>query len=128
MKEDITRIITMLEEGKINKEEAEELIHALKTEPSEDESIKTSRSYTGKVFKVRIKSRRNDNVNVNFPLKLIQMALKMGHGIASSIPQMKAYMDDIDMDLIMQSVDKGVEGKIIDMETDEGDLIAIYIE
>src|SRR5690625_2645108 len=113
----------MVEEGKVSSEEASELINALK----EDEHAgDEGKSYMGKKLKIRISS--EEKVRVNIPIRLVKWVLKTGHGIASSIPEAKAYADDIDMDIVMQAIDNGIDGKIMDLDTEEGDSIAIYIE
>ena len=125
MQEEIAKIITMVEEGKVSSEEASELINALKEdEHAEDQG----KSYMGKKLKIRISSDDKEKVKVNIPIRLVKWVLKTGHGIASSIPEAKAYADDIDMDVVMQAIDNGIDGKIMDLDTEEGDSIAIYIE
>ncbi len=125
MQEEIAKIITMVEEGKVSSEEASELINALKEDEHAGDEGKT---YLGKKLKIRISSEEKEKVRVNIPIRLVKWVLKTGHGIASSIPEAKAYADDIDMDIVMQAIDNGIDGKIMDLDTEEGDSIAIYIE
>src|SRR5690625_3254986 len=94
MQEEIAKIITMVEEGKVSSEEAGELINALK----EDEHAgDKGKSYMGKKLKIRISSEEKEKVRVNIPIRLVKWVLKTGHGIASSIPEAKAYADDIEI-------------------------------
>lgn len=126
MKAEIAKILTMVQEGKISSDEASELIQALKTdEKSESES---SNSYLGKMLKIRVQSDTQDNVNINVPIRLVKFFLKMGQGIAANIPEAKAYMEDIDFDLIIEAIDNELEGKIVDIESKEGETVAVYIE
>lgn len=125
MKDDIAKIIAMVQEDKIDAEEAGELISALKTETSEQKASDQTKS---KMIKVRVTSDGTDNVHVNIPVGFVKTFLKMGHGIAASIPQAKQYADDIDIDLLLNAIDRGETGKIIDVQSDEGDLVAVYIE
>lgn len=125
MQEEIAKIIRMVEEGKVSSEEASELINALK----EDEHAENQgKQYMGKKLKIRISSEKKEKVKVNIPIRLVKWVLKTGHSIASSIPEAKAYADDIDMNVVMQAIDNGIDGKIMDLDTEEGDNIAIYIE
>src|SRR5690625_5230264 len=101
MKNEISRIIAMLQEGKISAEEAEQLISAVKEPETNDTDKGTTKSFLGKMLKVRVSAEEKDNVVVNIPIKIVKIALKMGHGIAWSIPEAKAYVEDIDLDLIM---------------------------
>ena len=124
MKDEIAKIIAMVQEGKIDASEAGELISALK----EEGAPKSTENYLNKMFKVRISSETRDNVNVNIPIKLVKTLLKMGHGIASNIPQASKYADDIDVDLILKAIDNEIDGKIVDVKSSNGDIVAVYIE
>ncbi|MBM7599581.1 hypothetical protein JOC34_001949 [Virgibacillus halotolerans] len=124
MKDEIAKVIAMLQEGKINSDEAGELISALK----EEEAPASTENYLNKMFKVRISSETRDNVNVNIPIKLVKTLLKMGHGIASNIPQASKYAEDIDVDLILKAIDNEIDGKIVDVKSSNGDIVAVYIE
>lgn len=128
MKEDISSVLKMLQEDKISSEEAEELISAIKEAPQENASPKKSSSFFGKMLKVRIKSAEKENVNVTVPVKIVKTVLKMGHGIAAAIPQAREYIEDIDMNEVIDALENGVEGKIVDIQSDEGETIEIYIE
>lgn len=125
MQEEIAKIINMVEEGKISSEEASELISALK---EDDVTSTPDKAYMGKKVKIRIRSEGKEKVRVNIPIRFVKWILKTGHGIASSIPEAKAYADDIDMDVVMHAIDNGIDGKIIDMDTEDGESIAVYIE
>lgn len=123
MKDEIAKIIAMLQEGKIDSTEAEELIGALK----ESEQI-TDDHYLNKMLKVRIKSESRDNVHVNIPIKFMKGLLKMGHGIAANIPQVSKYAEDLDVDMLLHAIDNEMGGKIVDVQSANGDIIAVYIE
>lgn len=123
MKDEIAKIITMLQEGKIDSDEAGELISALKA--SEET---TDDKYLNKMFKVRIKSEARDDVKVNIPLKFMKGLLKMGHGIAGNIPQASKYAEDLDVDTLLHAIDHEIDGKIVDVKSANGDTVAVYIE
>jgi len=128
MQEEITKIIQMVEDGKVSSEEASKLISALNEDKEASESSTSKGAYMGKSVKINIHSQGKEAVNMRIPIRFVKWILKTGHGFASAIPEAKAYVDDIDMDAVMAAIDQGAEGKIIDMETEEGDSIAVYIE
>lgn len=128
MQEEIARIIHMVEEGKINSEEASKLISALNEDKEPAETSTSKSTYMKKSVKINIRSEDKETLNVSVPIRFVKWILKTGHGIASAIPEAKAYVDDIDMNAVMDAIDHGAEGKIIDMDTEEGDSIAVYIE
>lgn len=123
MKNEIAKIIAMVQEGKIDSAEAGELISALK-----ESEQGTDDKYLNKMFKVRIKSESRDDVNVNIPLKFMRGLLKMGHGIATNIPQASKYADDLDVDMLLHAIDNEIDGKIVDIQSANGDIVAVYIE
>lgn len=123
MKDEIAKIIAMVQEGKIDSDEAGELIGALK-----ESNKTTSGSYLNKTFKIKIKSSKKDDVNVNIPIKFVKGLMKMGHGIATSIPQANKYAADIDMNLLMHAIDNEIDGQIVDIQSANGDIVSIIIE
>lgn len=125
MKEEIAKVLSMMEQGKIDAEKASELIALLKekeTAPSKKSS------YLNKTLKIRIHSEDNDRVNVNLPIRLFQVLVKAGYGIASNIPEAQKYMNDLDIELILEAIDNELEGQIVDIETGSGDKVAVFIE
>ncbi|MBC5635408.1 hypothetical protein H8S33_01095 [Ornithinibacillus sp. BX22] len=124
MKEEISKILKMMEEGKIDADKAGELIAVLK---DKEEKGKSS-NYLNKTLKVRIQSNESDIVNVNLPIRLCQAVLKAGHGIAANIPEAEKYVKDIDINLILEAIDQEVEGQIVDIVSGDGDKVAIFVE
>jgi transcriptional regulator with XRE-family HTH domain len=89
---------------------------------SENESVK------GKLLKIRIVD-HDDKINLNLPIPLIELLLKDGNisdkimlnGKASSIKT-------VDFQQIMEMVSLGVLGKILEMESEDGTLMEIFVE
>lgn len=127
MSEEIKRVLKMVEEGKMASGEAAELIDALKRE-SAPENETLAKSYLDKMLKVRVSSDEKDQVNVNVPIRFVRTMLKMGQGIAGNIPNAKEYVSEIDMDVIIEAIDNEMEGKIVDIQTSSGEIVAVYIE
>src|SRR5699024_8696811 len=123
--DEMIRIIQMVEEGKISSEEASELISALK---EDDDTNSSEKNYMGKHVKIRIGSANKEKVRVNIPIRYVKWILKTGYGIASSIIEAKLYIKDNGVNLVIKEIDNGVEGKIIDLDREEGESIAVYIE
>ncbi|HWO95287.1 MAG TPA: hypothetical protein VNM45_02880 [Bacillus sp. (in: firmicutes)] len=125
MKEEISKVLTMVQEGRIDSEKAAELIHVLK----EKESSKGApASYLDKTLKIRVVSKEHDNVNVNLPIKLVKAVLKAGHGIASNVPQAEKYVKDLDIDLLIDAIENELDGQIVDIQSANGDTVAVIIE
>lgn len=129
MKEEIRRIMQMVEEGKLSSDEATELMNALNEPPEQTKkTVEPNQSYMGRSLKIRIKEKDKERVRLNIPIKFVKWVLKTGHGIAQAIPDAKPYIEDIDLNVVMQAIDNHETGKIIDLTTEEGEEITLYIE
>ncbi|SFB07077.1 MULTISPECIES: hypothetical protein [unclassified Bacillus (in: firmicutes)] len=127
MKEEISRVLTLVQDGKIDSKKAAELIDVLK-EKEEAISPQKPAHYTDKTLKIRVISKENDNVNVNLPIKLVKAVLKTGHSIAASIPQSEKYVKDIDINLLIEAIENELDGQIVDIKSANGDSVAVIIE
>ncbi|MED3881801.1 SHOCT-like domain-containing protein [Priestia megaterium] len=129
MKEEITKVLTMVQEGKIDAEKGSELIQVLKEkEETGNKLLKKSTAYLDKTLKIRVVSTENDNVKVNLPIKLVKLVLMAGHSIAASIPQSEKYVKDIDINLIVEAIENELDGQIVDIKSANGDTVSVVIE
>ncbi|MEK5428849.1 SHOCT-like domain-containing protein [Cytobacillus sp. FSL R7-0680] len=129
MKEEITKVLTMVQEGKIDADKGAKLIQVLKEkEEKESKQPESSSKYMEKVLKIRVKSAENDNVTVNLPIKLVKVVLLAGHNIAASIPESAKYVKDIDINLIIEAIENELDGQIVDVKSADGDTVSIFIE
>lgn len=78
------------------------------------------------LIKVRVSSHRGDKIKVNCPVSL----LKMARDIGLEIPQFdgKDILSKIDIDQIIRMVDAGIIGKLVEVESADGDIIEIIVE
>jgi len=129
MKEEITRVLTMVQEGKIDADKGSELIQILKDkeETGNKTALKTTK-YLDKTLKIRVVSAENDNVTVNLPIKLVKAVLMAGHSIAASIPQSEKYVKDIDISLIIEAIENELDGQIVDIKSANGDTVSVIID
>lgn len=129
MKDEISRVLTLVEEGKIDKEKASELINILqgKDQP-EVVTIKKEVPYGNKMLKIRVTSEEGDNVNVNLPINLVKAVLKVGTNIAEKIPEAEKYVKDINVDLLIEAIENELDGQIVDITSANGDKVFVIIE
>ncbi|MCM3666734.1 hypothetical protein M3204_20120 [Mesobacillus subterraneus] len=127
MKEEITKVLTMIQEGKIDSEKGAELLSVLKEKGADLEPKKLNK-YLDKTLKIRVVSKENDNVNVNVPIKLVKAILKTGHSIAASIPQSQQYVKDLDINLLIDAIENELDGNIVDIQSANGDTVKVTIE
>lgn len=128
MSAEIEKIITMVQEGKVDAAKASELIQVLKDRESGGDLSSKSPVFADKMLKVRIVSAENDNVSVNVPIKLVKVVLLAGHNIAASIPQSEKYVKDIDIGLLLDAIENELDGQIVDVKSANGDTISVAIE
>ena len=123
MKEEVKRILKMMEEGKIDLDKASELIEAI-NKPSNAQQLSTSGNID-KMLKVRVLSATKDTVNVNVPVKFLKA---IGNAVNNiKIPGI-SDAEGIDIKMIMEAIDSGLEGKIVDVKSSSGDIVEVSIE
>jgi hypothetical protein len=123
MNEETAKILKMVEDGKITADKAQELIESLKdrnTQLAPDDDIME------KMLMIKVNSHEGDNVNVKLPVKFIKVMLKT----VGKIPISDGVkgMENIDLNLISEAIDKGLSGKIVDVKSAEGDIVEVSIE
>ncbi|WP_419887799.1 SHOCT-like domain-containing protein [Neobacillus niacini] len=129
MKEEIARVLTLVQEGKIDADKGSELIQVLKgKEEAGSKLVEKTTNYVDKTLKIRVVSAENDNVTVNLPIKLIKVVLMAGHSIAASIPQSEKYVKDLDINLIIEAIENELDGQIVDVKSANGDTVSVIIE
>jgi hypothetical protein len=119
--EERMQILKMIEEGKISAEEGAKLLAAL---AAGSKPAPVKREGAPKQFRVRVtdlNSGRN-KVNINIPMSLVNVGLKMGARFAPDI-------EGINFDEVMEAVRSGSQGKIVDVvDEEDGERVEIYIE
>ncbi|AEE97368.1 SHOCT-like domain-containing protein [Mahella australiensis] len=112
-------ILKMLQDGKITAEQGAELLSAV---DDSDHIQKTNAK--NKMLHVRVFDQsENTKVNVNVPLSMLKVALKLGNKFAKdSMPE------DIDLEEIAKALEDGSEGKIVDIDSGDGQKVEIYVE
>ena len=116
------QILRMIENGQVNAQDGARLLSALE-EASVNEGSQ-SRSGGAKWLRVRVTDMQSgkSKVNVNIPMGLVNVGLRMGARFAPD-------MEGLDIDEIMKAVKEGLQGKIIDVEdAEDGERVEIYVE
>lgn len=122
MNEEILKVLKMLEEGKITSEKANKLIEAL----SATKNAVCAISNQDKMLKIKVNSTKGDNVNINIPVKFINT---VGSAI-KRIPKIDGIegLEDIDIHAILDAVGNGLDGKIVDVKSENGDSVEVIVE
>ncbi|MBI3536935.1 MAG: hypothetical protein HY070_05185 [Chloroflexi bacterium] len=124
--EERMQILKMVEEKRIGAEDAAKLLAALgESDRAKSFGAAPSPGTTGKWFRVRVTDLKSGKrkVNVNIPLGLVDVGLKMGAKFAP------AGLEGLDLNQIISAIKTGGEGKIVDVEDDEdGEHVEVFIE
>ena len=127
MNEKLT-ILKMVEEGKITVEEASKLLETIEVKKEELSIISKSEGRTAKWVKIKVfEGGEKTRVNVNVPIALIDVAFKIAKASDSNF-DVKLGNINLDIDDIIKLIQDGAEGKIVDIESDDGTKVEIIIE
>lgn len=123
--EERMRILQLVSEGKISAEDGVRLLEALRgSEPSSPSQKSPAPAGPPRWFRVRVTDMNSgrDKVNINIPMGLVNVGLKMG----------ARFVDDqqgIDFEQLASAVQSGQTGKLIEVENiEEGERVEIYVE
>lgn len=121
--EERMQILKMIADGKISAEEGAKLLAALNTGARRD-GEGAARGAEPRWFRVRVTDTATGRpkVNVNIPMGLVQVGIKMGARFAPDV-------EGIDMNQVLEAIKSGQHGKIVDVTDDEdGERVEIYVE
>jgi hypothetical protein len=122
--EERMKILKMLQEGKINADEAASLLASLDQGDTTLKGEVVSKNLNGRWFRVRVTDKKNDKVKVNvrLPLSLVGVGLRLGKKYSPE-------MEDLDVEEIFQAIQAGEMGQIVDVEDEEaGDHVQVFVE
>ncbi|MDD7793134.1 SHOCT-like domain-containing protein [Clostridium sp. 'White wine YQ'] len=125
MNEEISRILKMVEEGKITADKAQELIEALNEKKTEIQTVQDN-DIMNMMLKIKVNSHEGDVVNVKLPIKLIKTLLKTVGKLP--IESNVKGLENLDLNLISEAIDNGLCGKIVDVNSANGDVVEVVIE
>jgi len=120
--EERLQILKMVESGQITADEAAKLLQALDSAESRESA--SQQASKPRWFRVRVTdlATGKSKVNVNIPMGLVNVGMRMGARFAPDIA-------GIDADLVLQALREGSQGKVIDVEDDEdGERVEIFVE
>ncbi|CEN88873.1 Uncharacterised protein [[Clostridium] sordellii] len=133
--EDKKRVLKMVEEGKISAEEGLKLLDALESNPGdevklnkqpivdENEFFKIDKnSSKEKMIYIRVISSNGERVKVNIPIGFLKV---LGSNSIMGSANLDKY--DIDINSIIDAVENGFEGRLVEVNSDDGDKVIIEI-
>jgi len=122
--EERMQILRMIEEGKISAGEGAELLRALEKKDGGPTAEPLRGASKPRWFRVRVtdvETGRN-KVNVNIPMGLVNVGIKMGARFAPE-------MEGVAYDELMDAIRSGRQGKVIDItDNEDGERVEIFVE
>lgn len=80
-------------------------------------------------FRVKVLSSAGDKIRVNVPMTLVKLAMEIGVDIVPNIGGEHGEMlKSIDMEKVIRMVEQGLIGKLVEVESAEGDIVEIVVE
>lgn len=140
MSQETMKILELLEEGKVTRQEAAELLNSLDDRRASEEASPAVAANAKRFLRVRVNGDKT-KVNVNVPLNLIKVATQIADASMKWIPQeahdqMKKQgidLSKIDFNEIINLVDQGLsDGRLVDIETEDEEegrtKVEIYVD
>jgi hypothetical protein len=115
----------MVSENKIDAQEAARLLSALnETSPGAEDAAESTRAGSARWFRVRVTNLETGRtkVNVNLPLSLVKIGLRMGAHFAPEV-------QELDWEEMMQAIQEGAAGKLVEVEdVEDGEKVEVYVD
>jgi hypothetical protein len=118
------QILKMIEEGKISATEGAKLLAAMESAQKKEKRVLMGAPGAPRWFRVRVTDLNTgkSKVNVNIPMSLVNVGLKMGARFAPEV-------EGVELDEVLEAIRSGAQGKIIDVEdAADGERVEIYVE
>lgn len=79
-------------------------------------------------LRVKVLSAQGDKVSVNLPMPLVKVGLEMGVEIAPGYVEGMDALKNIDLSKIVELVERGLIGKLVEVESADGDIVEVVVE
>lgn len=123
LKEERMKILELLSKGVISAEEAEKLLAAMTSESPEPEVVFPAKKKDQfKMLKVLVDSSDGDQVRVELPIEFAKLLKN------KKLTRIDEDDLDIDIDSLIQMINTGVVGEIVNVKSADGDIIKIIVE
>ncbi len=123
LKQERMKILDLLTKGTITAEDAERLLSAMNDKQENDEpEIVITKKAPFRMLKINVNSADGDVVNIQLPIEFAKL-LKSGKFNLDTLDDM-----DIDVDALIQMINAGAVGELVNVSSADGDTVKIVIE
>ena len=119
------QILEMVKEGTLSVEEGLKLLSAMETKQPVSE-VRPSVSNARRMIKILINSKDGDDVKVNIPFALVKVGLDIGSKMNVNGKQLD--LQGVDLDSIMQMIDEGASGELVNVQSADGETVRIFVD
>lgn len=78
-------------------------------------------------LRIKVDSVAGDKVRVNLPMSLVKVGLEMGVDMSSNISGAES-LKNVDLNKILELAERGLIGKLVEVESAEGDTVEVVVE
>ncbi|ADQ03778.1 hypothetical protein Calow_0171 [Caldicellulosiruptor owensensis OL] len=137
MKDEILKILKMVEDGKLSSEKAFDMLMIIQEREMQQKKTK------GKILKISVDSSNNDTVRVNIPLDFVRNMIKavgpeyiqkmvskyikfdkfssgQSEGIKSSFDE---FTGGLNIDFLLYAVENNFEGEIVNVQSEDAKIL-----
>ena len=90
--------------------------------------VEQRKSLDEMVLRIRVNSAQGDKVRVNLPMTLVKIALELGVDIVPNHADGMDSLRNIDLAKITELVERGLMGKLVEVESADGDIVEVVVE
>ena len=115
---ELSNILNVTLDELIKQQERQEIVKVI--EPEQRKPINQM------MLRIIVNSSDGDKVRVNLPMAIIKVGLEIG----MKMPEVNGNVDlkGVDFEQILALVEQGVVGKLVEVESADGDLVVIFVE
>jgi len=144
MKEEILRILKMVEEGKLDAEKAYDMLEIIQKKSFSP----TEQQNKGRILRILVSSSNNDEVKISLPIEFIKSMIKatgpkfiqkiVDQSIQRGIENITHEDNDesnfqnifegVDINMVLSAIESGLVGEIVNIQSSNGDKVYIGIE
>lgn len=121
MNEEIKRILKLLEDGKINSAQAESLIEAIKD--SGDAVVEPEKT-AGRFLKINVNHDGKNKLKFTVPIRFARAILRA----TGKLPVRVEGIKEVDLKLLKEAIEKEAPGKILSINSQQGNTVEMIIE
>ena len=78
-------------------------------------------------LRIKVDSVQGDKVRVNLPMSLVKVGLEMGMDVSGSISGTEV-LKNVNLGKVLELAEKGLIGKLVEVESADGDTVEIVVE